>query len=103
MPTPTPPNTPQPVPEDPDLFPEPVLLARDEAAEDAGVSKDDVRVVSYQEREWASTALGCPQPGFSYAQVVTPGYFVLVQAGGTTYEFHTNLTTNVILCTTSAD
>lgn len=100
VPTPDPDNTPQPAPENPELFPEPVLLARDAAAEEAGVPPEDVRVLSYQERDWPSTALGCPQPGFSYAQVVTPGFQVLIEANDTTYEYHTNMATNVILCTT---
>lgn len=88
------------IPDDPDLYPQPVMLAVSAAANEAGLPEDDVRVLSYTEREWPSTALGCPQPGFSYAQVVTPGYHVQLQAGETTYEYHTNLTNNVILCAT---
>lgn len=100
IPVPTPPadeNTPV-IPDDDDVYPQPVQVAVEAAAEEAGVPVDEVRVVSYQERAWASTALGCPQPGFSYAQVVTPGYFALIRAGETVYEYHTNMTTNAVLC-----
>ena len=89
------------IPDDPDLYPQPVMLAIDAAANESGVPEEDVRVLSYTEREWPSTALGCPQPGFSYAQVVTPGFHVQLLADGTTYEYHTNLTTSVILCSAS--
>lgn len=85
--------------DDPDVYPQPVRLAIDAAASEAGVDPDAVIVVSFQEREWPSTALGCPQPGFSYAQVVTPGYFVLLRIGDAEYEYHTNMRTSVVLCT----
>ena len=88
------------IPDDPDLYPQPVMLAVSAAASESGLPEEDVRVLSYTEREWPSTALGCPQPGFSYAQVVTPGFHVQLLAGETTYEYHTNLTTSVILCST---
>ena len=98
----TPPDENTPViPDDDDVYPQPVQVAAEAAAEEAGVPVEDVRVISYQERQWGSTALGCPQPGFSYAQVVTPGYFAVIQAGDTTFEFHTNMTTNAVLCTSS--
>ena len=99
-PTPTPQEaTPEPpAVEDPDVYPEPVRLAIDAAAGEAGVDPDDVTVVSVQEREWPSTALGCPQPGFSYAQVVTPGFLVLLLIDDVEYEYHTNMRTSVVLC-----
>lgn len=102
MPTPTPEeeiNTPPS--DDLDQFPQPVQLAVEAAAEEAGVAVEDVRLLGYEERDWPSTALGCPQPGFSYAQVVTPGYVVQLSAGGSQLEYHTNLTSNVVLCSTS--
>jgi hypothetical protein len=87
-----------PVPDIFDDYPQPVVAAIDAAAGEADVNRNDVRILSYEEREWPSTALGCPQPGFSYAQVVTPGYLVLLQADGTEFTYHTNLTTGIVLC-----
>lgn len=55
-------------------------------------------VLSYARRDWPSTALGCPRPGFSYAQVVTAGFEVHLEAGGERYAFHTNTGTTVVLC-----
>lgn len=96
MPTSTPPDdssTPEVEP-----LPQPVLLAVEAVAMEAGVDPSDVRILSFAERAWPSTALGCPQPGFSYAQVVTPGYQIILQAGGQEYEFHSNMTSNVVMC-----
>jgi hypothetical protein len=33
-----------------------------------------------------------------YAQVVTPGYMVVLESAGKTYEFHTDLRSKVVLC-----
>ncbi len=96
MPTSTPPdNTPTPEAE---ALPQPVLLAVEAAAMEAGVDEGDVQVLSFTQREWPSTALGCPKPGFSYAQVVTPGYEIHLRAAGQEYEYHSNLTSNLVLC-----
>lgn len=96
MPTSTPPDD-TPTAEVEEL-PQPVLLAVEAAALEAGVAEDEVQILSFAQSEWSSTALGCPQPGFSYAQVVTPGYEILLRAGEQEYEYHSNLTSNVVLC-----
>ena len=96
MPTSTPPDdTPTPEVE---VLPQPVLLAVEAAALEAGIDQGDVQILSFTQREWPSTALGCPKPGFSYAQVVTPGYEILLRADGKEYEYHSNLTSNVVVC-----
>jgi hypothetical protein len=99
VPDPTPTDQPgTPVPDDFEDYPQPVIAAIDAAASEASVNRSDVRILSYEEREWPSTALGCPQPGFSYAQVVTPGYLVMLLADGTEFTYHTNQSTGVVLC-----
>ncbi len=80
-------------------YPQPVSLAITRAVEETGVDRERVRVVSYEEREWPSPALGCPQPGFSYPQVVTPGYFVRLEIEGEQRIYHTNRSTTVVDCT----
>lgn len=98
MPDPTPTNTPRPEPDDPRDLPDPVLAAVDALAMEAGVDRASITVVRYVDREWPTTALGCPQPGFSYAQVVTDGYEVHLEVDGDAYEYHTNLQNSVVLC-----
>jgi hypothetical protein len=48
----------------------------------------DITVVSVEAVEWRDASLGCPQPGMAYAQVITPGYLIVLEAGGKTYEYH---------------
>lgn len=63
-----------------------------------GLPADQITVASVQPMEWSDASLGCPQEGMMYAQVITPGYLVVLSAQGQTYEYHTDQGTNVILC-----
>jgi hypothetical protein len=76
------------------------LLAsvRADAARRAGVAEGDVRVVRSEGREWPDGGLGCPRPGEFYIQVITPGYLLLLQAGGRQYEYHTDSEQRFALC-----
>ncbi|MBX7236156.1 MAG: hypothetical protein K1X65_17365 [Caldilineales bacterium] len=53
-----------------------------------GLSPAEITVTAIEEMEWSDASLGCPQPGYAYAQVITPGYRATVQAGGQTYAVH---------------
>ena len=58
-----------------------------DAAARAGVDPVEVTVISTESRDWPSGALGCPVVGFMYTDVITPGYRIVVEAGGTTYDY----------------
>jgi hypothetical protein len=49
----------------------------------------NVTLVSSAAVEWPDASLGCPEPGKSYLQVISPGYRMVLQAGASVYEFHT--------------
>jgi len=57
-----------------------------------GVDPGTITVVSVEAREWPDTSLGCPAADMMYAQVITPGYLVVLDAQGTTYRYHTDAT-----------
>jgi hypothetical protein len=63
-----------------------------------GTPADQISLVSMEAVDWSDTSLGCPQEGMMYAQVITPGYKIILQAQGQTYEYHTDQTTSVVLC-----
>ena len=48
------------------------------AADQLGVTVDDVTITTAEQRAWPDSSLGCPQPGHAYSQIVTPGYLVTV-------------------------
>jgi hypothetical protein len=74
---------------------EPVL---EDAAARAGVDVDGVAVVSTEFRDWPDSALGCPVPGMMYTQVITPGYRIVVEAGGQQYDYRMNRRGSFRLC-----
>lgn len=88
------PDTPTPTPSVNHL----IELARRDLAQRLGVDLQAIRVVSVSAREWSSTALGCPQPGTVYAQVITPGYRLVLAHEGKEYVYHTDRSAHVILC-----
>lgn len=66
-------------------------------AQRLGIDAKDVTVVEAREVTWADTSLGCPEPGKAYAQVLTPGYLIVLKANGLTYEYHGSAKT-LFLC-----
>ncbi len=53
------------------------------------IRPEEIQVVSVEATLWPDASLGCPQPGRMYAQVLTPGYRIVLSAQGRTYEYHT--------------
>ena len=58
-----------------------------DAATRAGVSLTEATVVSAASVTFPDGGLGCPEPGMIYTQVLTPGYRVVVEAGGREYDY----------------
>lgn len=61
-------------------------------AQQLGISQDQIKLVQAEEVEWPDSCLGVRRPGIMCAQMVTPGYRITLEAGGKTYEYHTDLT-----------
>jgi hypothetical protein len=77
-----------------------VVLARADLARRLGVAEEEIVLESVEAVQWPDASLGCPQPGMMYAQVITPGFQVVLGAAGTTYHYHANQGKTVILCET---
>jgi Ferritin-like domain len=67
-------------------------------ANDLSVPTEAVQVVSIEPRNWPDSSLGCPQPDMLYAQVVTPGYLVVVDVSGERIEYHTDERGTIVRC-----
>jgi hypothetical protein len=52
----------------------------------AGIS--ELALVNSEQAVFPSTALGCPEPGKSYAQVIVPGYTLVYEHEGLRYVYH---------------
>jgi hypothetical protein len=55
-----------------------------------GIPAGEVQVVSSAIVEWPDSCLGVALPGIVCAQMITPGYLIVLEANGVQYEYHTN-------------
>ncbi len=64
---------------------------------------DAAVIVSVTAQEWPDSALGCPQPGMMYQQVITPGYLVVLKSAGKLHHVHTDSSGRAVVCERAAD
>jgi hypothetical protein len=55
-------------------------------------------VVSSEEVTWRDASLGCPQPGMNYAQMLTNGTRIVLEAAGQQYNYHSGSHGAPFLC-----
>ena len=78
---------------------EAVTAVRADVVQRTGVPAENLVFAEVSSREWNDSSLGCPQPGFQYLQVITSGWVIVVEAGGESFEYHTNQSGSaVVLC-----
>lgn len=76
----------------PAVLPQAALNARQTLAVKLGLDFDLlIDVVSVEEVEWPDSCLGVSSPEVMCAQVITPGYRIVLEYDGRQYEYHTNL------------
>ena len=74
-------------PEEHELY----IMAREDLGQRFGLEPDSVRL-SYIERvTWSTLALGDPQPGMAYADILVPGFRMVLEAAGESYAYHTSM------------
>lgn len=69
---------------------EPVSKAVDFLAKQLGIAASEIKVTSFEAVEWSDACLGVVVMGVMCAQGITPGYRVVLEAQGKSYELHTN-------------
>ena len=62
--------------------------AVDDVNERLDVPKENITVVKVEATEFSDTSLGVPKPGQSYAQVITPGYIIVLEVDDAHYVYH---------------
>lgn len=81
-----------------------VLLPKQDLAKKLGVKEEDISLVSVEETQWNDSSLGCPKEGMFYAQVITPGYKIILSYNHPlaefqkTYTYHTDMKGNYVSC-----
>lgn len=64
----------------------PAAIAATTVAQQTGSSVDAVVIRSVEAQNFGDSSLDCPQPGMAYLQVITPGYKVVAEAAGKTFD-----------------
>ena len=73
--------------------------ARRLLADELGAAESAFTLSNSESVQWSDASLGCPQEGFGYAQVITPGYRLVFDLGGTAYAVHTNADgSSMVIC-----
>ena len=66
----------------------------------AGVTADEITVVSVDEVTWRNSSIGCPEPGGRYLQALVDGRRIVLEAAGRHYEYHSGGRRPVFYCAT---
>lgn len=75
-----------------------VTLAKNDLAKRLNISADDIKLVRSDAVTWTDACLGIHTQGVACADVMTPGYLILLSAQNVTYEYHTDQSSRVLLC-----
>ncbi len=70
--------------------PVPALKARADLAQRLSIDPDTIQLISVEHVDWPDGCMGIETPGVACIMVITPGYKVVLEAGGQQYEYHTN-------------
>ena len=73
-------------------------IAVDDLAQRFSIPKAEIDVVAAYDVIWPDAGLGCSQSGMASAQVLTPGYLILLESNDVKYEYHTDKGTYVTYC-----
>lgn len=72
-----------------------VAKASEDLSEKLAIGKENIRLVKVINKEFTDTSLGCPATGKIYAQVITPGYQIVLEALGESYIYNAGL--NIVI------
>ena len=64
--------------------------ARNHLTNEMSVDGVSAALARLERVEWSDASLGCPEDGVAYAQVITPGYSLVFDHDGSSYDVHTN-------------
>ncbi len=80
-----------------------VQAALDALAQEVGLDIGNIEVESVEETEWPNACLGLPEDDEMCAEVITPGYLVILNAGDRVYEVRTDVQGDVVRFLETAD
>lgn len=76
--------------------PDAVLSAVEELSFELQMPVDEIEIVSYSQEEWTDSCLGLGTAEEICAQVITPGWRVVLEVDGTEYVYRTDISADII-------
>jgi hypothetical protein len=73
-------------------------LAMQDLGSILGLEQGEIEVVQAAYVTWRDSALGCPQPGYQYMQVLTNGSRIRLRANKQVYQYHSGGNRPPFLC-----
>lgn len=73
-------------------------LAKAALAKELNIGVDQISVTAIEAVEWSDGSLGCPKPGQAYLQIIIPGFRMLLEAQGKSYNFHSDMEQTIVKC-----
>jgi hypothetical protein len=80
-----------------------VGLAISDLADRLAIDESAISVVLVEEVVWSDASLGCPRPGMAYAQVLTDGMRIVLEADGLLYDYRSGGVADPVLCEQAVD
>lgn len=76
-----------------------VEKAKEDLTKRLSITEAEINIVDARDVVWPNSSLGCPQPDMVYADVLTSGYLIILQANNQDYEYHAGkLSSEIIFC-----
>lgn len=75
-----------------------VTLAKEHLAKKLGIAVDQIALSEVKPVVWRDASLGCPKPAIDYIPMETPGYSIVLEADGRTYNYHTDEVKRFVTC-----
>jgi hypothetical protein len=78
------------------LPPEVAIEIQNQLSKTLGVATDQIQIETVEQSDWSNSCLGLAEPDEVCAEVITPGWLVVFNIGGTEYRYRVNETgTNI--------
>ncbi len=67
-----------------------VDMAKNDLSLRLKIPVDEITLVQEEAVDWPDSSLGFPEKGMYYAQVITPGFRIILKAGDKIFEYHSS-------------
>lgn len=75
-----------------------VTLVKEHLAQQLGIPMEQITLSDVKPARWRDASLGCPKPAIDYIPMETPGFNIVLETGGQTYNYHTDQARRFVVC-----